>query len=304
MNFRSSVSMLAHASHQHGQISFAGPDLLAEARIAAGEACEGVAPLGHCVAIRSEREDGVALELGQREWRHEPAHDPVQETGEDRVRVRNCSVRECIVAMRKGDRLEECGVPADVGENEWPARRSRGAGACLGVEGHDRTLLRELHRQGGHRARARREPCLRARGERRPRPSCPRAFDDALDLRPLGRRVVGAPPLMSPRSTRPPSCPAPSRSSRSGLAHERTTHGRNAPGMNRTCARGLGNGTFLNQPGAGAPADPAPPAPAGPITRVPVSEDATPAPQLLPTQEPLQHTRAARGPVSGSSGEC
>ena len=135
--------MLAHASHQHGQISFADPTL-AEARIAAGEACEDPTPLGHCVAIRGEHEDGVALELGQRERRHEPAHDPVQETRQDRVRIRNRSVRECVVAMRKGDRLEECGVPADVGENEWPARRSRGAGARLGVEGHDRTLLREL----------------------------------------------------------------------------------------------------------------------------------------------------------------
>ena len=53
------------------------PDLLAEARIAAGEAREDVTPLGHCIAIRSEREDGVALELGQRERRHEPVHDPV-----------------------------------------------------------------------------------------------------------------------------------------------------------------------------------------------------------------------------------
>ena len=33
--------------------------------------------------------------------------------------------------MREGDRLEECGVPADVGENERPARRSRGAGVVV-----------------------------------------------------------------------------------------------------------------------------------------------------------------------------
>ena len=118
-----------------------GPDLLTEARIAAGEACEDAAPLGHCVAIRGGPEYRVALELGQREWRHEPAHDPVQETREDRVRPEPLRPR-FVVAMRKGDRLEECGVAADVGENEWPARRSRGAGARLAWRARSNTTTR------------------------------------------------------------------------------------------------------------------------------------------------------------------
>jgi len=91
-----------------------------EVRIASTDSIQQGLPARHVRAGIGEDEDGIPLELRERERRNDARDDPVEQAGHQPIGLRHGTVRERVVAVGLRHRLQKGGVAADIGEEQRP----------------------------------------------------------------------------------------------------------------------------------------------------------------------------------------
>ena len=112
-----------------GECTLHGDYLLLERGVAGIHAAENRLATQREIGIRSEREDCVALGLGEGERGDEAVDNAIEQGRHDRIGIGNHAGLGHLFAVGRADALEECGIAGDVCEQERAAvRRWSGLG--------------------------------------------------------------------------------------------------------------------------------------------------------------------------------